>query len=118
MRLGPLGPLHNSIVEEGLQHGHEYEWSYKGKSYSLCPVIPAKTILFFAEGVDSKAYPSVDAIIAAGFDLVKMMNENPDLYECWLTRLACIGLFPKKLCTKPNLTHRGLWPIKKRKNSC
>ena len=70
-----------SIVE-GLQHGHEYEWTYKGKSYSLCPMIPAKAILFFVEGIGVKEYRDVDEIIAAGFDLVEMMNENPDLYEC------------------------------------
>lgn len=69
-------------IAEGLQRGHEYEWTYKGKSYSLCPMIPAKAILFFAEGVGSKTYSNIDEIISAGFDLVEMMNENPDLYEC------------------------------------
>ncbi len=69
-------------IIDGLKHGHEYEWTYEGRTYSLCPMLPAETVLFFCEGIGSKAYPSVDAIIADGFDLVKMMNENPDLYEC------------------------------------
>lgn len=69
-------------IAEGLKRGHEYEWTYKGKNYSLCPMIPAKTILFFVEGIGNKEYLDIDEIISAGFDLVEMMNENPDLYEC------------------------------------
>ncbi len=68
-------------IVEGLKFGHEYEWIYEGIKYSLLPTWSKPAIYFCIEGSNAKSYNSIDEIIKDGYDLVKMMDNNPELYE-------------------------------------
>ena len=65
----------------GLSHGHEYQWTYLGKEYSLLPGYEAGGVYFIVKGKGGKKYPDVDSIIQDGNDLVAMTTDNPTLDE-------------------------------------
>lgn len=76
----PIRMTREDIVE-GLRRGHEYEWLFEGIKYYLLPTWSEPEISFQAGTAQAKLYHDVDGIIADGYDLVSMMDNNPDLYE-------------------------------------
>ena len=70
-----------NVLIKNLKAGHEYQWSYNGKRYSLLPRNNTGMIFFYMEGSEGKEYSSVDEIITSGYDLLTMMNDNPTLDE-------------------------------------
>ena len=76
----PIRMTREDIIE-GLSCGHEYEWLFEGIKYYLLPTRSEPEISFQAGTAQVKLYRDVDEIIADGYDLVSMMDNNPDLYE-------------------------------------
>lgn len=66
---------------EGLNHGHEYQWTYLGKEYSLLPGYEAGGVYFIVKGQEARKYQDVDSVIQDGYDLVAMTTDNPTLDE-------------------------------------
>lgn len=76
----PIRMTKDDIIE-GLRCGHEYEWLFEGVKYYLLPTWSKPEISFQVGASQAKLYHDVDSIIAAGYDLVGMMDNNPNLYE-------------------------------------
>ena len=66
---------------EGLNHGHEYQWTYLREEYSLLPGYESGGVYFIVVGQDVRKYRDVDSIIRNGYDLVAMTTGNPTLEE-------------------------------------
>lgn len=66
---------------QSLNKGHEYQWTYEGKEYSLLLRRGTGMIWFYSEDQAGKEYRGIEEVIADGYDLLTMMTDNPTLDE-------------------------------------
>ena len=66
---------------QNLNKGHEYQWTYEGKEYSLFLRRNTGMIWFYSEDQAGKEYRDIDEVIADGYDLLTMMADNSTLDE-------------------------------------